>query len=108
YGAYVALHAYGSEVLKDTYLPKLVEGVWSGTMCLTEPHCGTDLALLRTRAVPQDDGSYRITGTKIFISAGDHDLTENIVHLALARRPDAPPGIGGGRPLLCPPHLLRD
>src|SRR5215472_6484376 len=108
YGAYVALHSYGSDALKDIYLPKLVEGVWSGTMCLTEPHCGTDLGLLRTRAVPQDDGSYRITGTKIFISAGDHDLTENIVHLVLARRPDAPPGIGGISLFLVPKFLVRD
>ena len=108
YGAYVALHSYGSDALKDMYLPKLVEGVWSGTMCLTEPHCGTDLGLLRTRAVPQDDGSYRITGTKIFISAGDHDLTENIVHLVLARRPDAPPGIGGISLFLVPKFLVRD
>ena len=108
YGAYVALHAHGSEALKDIYLPKLVEGVWSGTMCLTEPHCGTDLALLHTRAVPQDDGSYRITGTKIFISAGDHDLTENIVHLVLARRPDAPPGIGGVSLFLVPKYLVGD
>ena len=108
YGAYVALHAHGSEALKDIYLPKLVEGVWSGTMCLTEPHCGTDIALLRTRAVPQDDGSYRITGTKIFVSAGDHDLTENIVHLVLARRPDAPPGIGGVSLFLVPKYLVGD
>ena len=108
YGAYVALHAYGSDALKDIYLPKLVEGSWSGTMCLTEPHCGTDLGLLRTRAVPQDDGRYRITGTKIFISAGDHDLTENIVHLVLARRPDAPPGIGGVSLFVVPKFLVGD
>jgi butyryl-CoA dehydrogenase len=108
YGAYVALHAYGSDALKEMYLPKLVEGVWTGTMCLTEPHCGTDLGLLRTRAVPQDDGTYQITGTKIFISAGDHDLTENIVHLVLARRPDAPPGIGGVSLFLVPKFLVGD
>ena len=84
-GAYVALHGFGSDALKQTYLPKMVEGTWSGTMCLTEPHCGTDLGLLRTRAVPHEDGSYKITGTKIFISAGEHDLTENIIHLVLAR-----------------------
>ncbi|MGO8737826.1 acyl-CoA dehydrogenase family protein, partial [Rhodoblastus sp.] len=89
HGAYVSLHGYGSDALKDTYLPKLVDGTWSGTMCLTEPHCGTDLGLLRTRAIPQGDGSCKITGTKIFISAGEHDLTENIVHLVLARLPDA-------------------
>ncbi|MFQ5935122.1 MAG: acyl-CoA dehydrogenase C-terminal domain-containing protein [Acidiferrobacterales bacterium] len=95
YGAYHAIHAHGSEALKQTYLPKLVDGTWSGTMCLTEPQCGTDLGMVRTRAVPQDDGTYKITGTKIFISAGDHDLTENIIHLVLARTPDAPAGIKG-------------
>src|SRR5262249_1361929 len=78
------------------------------SMCLTEPHCGTDLGLLRTRAVPQDDGSYRITGTKIFISAGDHDLTQNILHLVLARLPDAPPGIGGVSLFLVPKFLVGD
>ena len=95
HGAYLALKSHGSESLKDFYLPRLVDGRWAGTMCLTEPHCGTDLGLLRTRAVPQPDGSHRLTGTKIFISAGEHDLTENIVHLVLARLPDAPPGIKG-------------
>lgn len=95
HGAYEALHKWGSEELKNLYLPKLVDGVWSGTMCLTEPHCGTDLGLLRTKAEPQDDGSYALTGTKIFISAGEQDLTENIVHLVLARLPDAPEGIKG-------------
>ena len=80
---------------KATYLPKLVDGTWSGTMCLTEPHCGTDLGLIKTKAEPDADGSYKITGTKIFISAGEHDLTENIVHLVLARLPDAPAGIRG-------------
>ena len=94
-GAYTALHAHGSDALKALYLPKLVSGEWAGTMCLTEPQCGTDLGLLRTRAVPQNDGSYRLTGTKIFISAGEHDLTDNIIHLVLARLPDAPPGIKG-------------
>jgi alkylation response protein AidB-like acyl-CoA dehydrogenase len=95
HGAYLALQSHGSEALKDLYLPKLVDGTWSGTMCLTESHCGTDLGLLRTRAVPQADGSYRLTGSKIFISAGEHDLTENIIHLVLARMPDAPQGIKG-------------
>ena len=108
YGAYTALHAYGSEALKDRFLPKLVDGVWSGTMCLTEPHCGTDLGLLRTKAVPEVDGSYRISGTKIFISAGDHDLTENILHLVLARLPDAPAGIGGISLFLVPKVLLGE
>lgn len=85
HGAYVTLHGYGCEELKQIYLPKMVEGTWSGTMCLTGPHCGTDLGLLRTKAEPETDGSYQITGTKIFISAGEHDLTENIIHLVLAR-----------------------
>jgi alkylation response protein AidB-like acyl-CoA dehydrogenase len=95
HGAYLALKSYGSDALKDLYLPKLVDGSWTGTMCLTEPHCGTDLGLLRTKAVPQADGSYTLTGSKIFISAGEHDLSDNIVHLVLGRLPDAPPGIKG-------------
>jgi alkylation response protein AidB-like acyl-CoA dehydrogenase len=95
HGAYLALKSHGSEALKNLYLPKLVDGSWTGTMCLTESHCGTDLGLLRTRAVPQPDGSYRLSGSKIFISAGEHDLTENIIHLVLARTLDAPPGIRG-------------
>ncbi|WP_207477982.1 acyl-CoA dehydrogenase C-terminal domain-containing protein [Arenibaculum pallidiluteum] len=95
HGAYNALYRWGTQELRDLYLPRLVDGTWSGTMCLTEAHCGTDLGLIRTRAVPAEDGSYRITGTKIFISAGEHDLTENIVHLVLARLPDAPAGTKG-------------
>lgn len=95
HGAYEALHAHGTDEQKKTYLPKLVSGEWTGTMCLTEPHCGTDLGLLRTKAEPQADGTYRITGNKIFISAGEHDFTENIVHLVLARLPDAPAGSKG-------------
>lgn len=95
YGAYEALHIFGSDELKDLYLPKLIEGTWSGTMCLTEPHCGTDLGLIKTKAVPEKDGSYKVEGTKIFISAGEHDLTENIVHLVLAKLPDAPEGVKG-------------
>jgi len=95
HGAYLALKSHGSKELKDLYLPKLVDGSWAGTMCLTESHCGTDLGLLRTKAMPQSDGTYRLTGSKIFISAGEHDLTENIIHLVLARMPDAPPGIKG-------------
>jgi alkylation response protein AidB-like acyl-CoA dehydrogenase len=95
HGAYEALATHGSEALKKLYLPKLADGTWSGTMCLTEPQCGTDLGLVRTRAEPRADGSYAITGTKIFISAGEHDLTENIVHLVLARLPDAPGGTKG-------------
>jgi hypothetical protein len=95
HGAYEALHAHGSEAQKALYLPKLTSGEWTGTMCLTEPHCGTDLGLLRTRAEPQPDGSYALTGNKIFISAGEHDMAANIVHLVLARLPDAPLGSKG-------------
>ncbi|WBY03327.1 acyl-CoA dehydrogenase C-terminal domain-containing protein [Ramlibacter tataouinensis] len=94
-GAYAALRAHGTPEQKKTYLPKLVSGEWTGTMCLTEPHCGTDLGLLRTKAEPQGDGTYRLTGNKIFISAGEHDLVPNIVHLVLARLPDAPKGSKG-------------
>jgi alkylation response protein AidB-like acyl-CoA dehydrogenase len=94
-GAYECLLANGSKALKDLYLPKLTSGEWTGTMCLTEPHCGTDLGLLRTKAVPNGDGSYAITGEKIFISSGEHDLAENIIHLVLARLPDAPAGTKG-------------
>ena len=95
HGAYEALHAHGTEEQKRLYLPKLTSGEWTGTMCLTEPHCGTDLGLLRTKAEPQADGTYKITGNKIFISAGEHDMTSNIVHLVLARLPDAPAGSKG-------------
>jgi alkylation response protein AidB-like acyl-CoA dehydrogenase len=95
HGAYEALVAYGTESQKKTYLPKLVSGEWTGTMCLTEPQCGTDLGLLRTKAEPQADGTYRLTGNKIFISAGEHDMAANIVHLVLARLPDAPKGSKG-------------
>jgi alkylation response protein AidB-like acyl-CoA dehydrogenase len=95
HGAYAALEAHGTPEQKKLYLTRLVSGEWTGTMCLTEPHCGTDLGLLRTRAEPQGDGTYKLTGTKIFISAGEHDFTENIVHLVLARLPDAPQGSKG-------------
>jgi alkylation response protein AidB-like acyl-CoA dehydrogenase len=95
HGAYECLHAHGTAEQKALYLPKLVSGTWTGTMCLTEPHCGTDLGLLKTKAEPQADGSYQLTGSKIFISAGEHDLSENIIHLVLARLPDAPPGTKG-------------
>ena len=84
-GAIASILTKGSDEQKAKYLPKMVSGEWGGTMNLTEPHCGTDLGLLRTKAEPQDDGSYRITGTKIFISSGEHDLTENIIHLVLAK-----------------------
>ncbi|MFG6488849.1 acyl-CoA dehydrogenase C-terminal domain-containing protein [Roseateles sp. BYS78W] len=95
HGAYEALHAHGTPEQKAIYLPKLTSGEWTGTMCLTEPHCGTDLGLLRTKAEPQADGTYKITGAKIFISAGEHDMADNIVHLVLARLPDAPQGSKG-------------
>lgn len=95
HGAMNTLTAHGSELQKQTYLTKLVSGEWTGTMCLTEAHCGSDLGMLRTRAEPQADGSYRITGSKIFISAGEHDLAANIVHIVLARLPDAPAGTHG-------------
>lgn len=108
HGAYTALHTHGSPEMKDLYLPKLVSGEWSGTMCLTEPHCGTDLGLIRTRAVPAEDGSYRVNGTKIFISAGEHDLTGNIVHFVLARLPDAPPGVKGISMFLVPKFLPEE
>src|SRR5688500_7241298 len=94
-GAIAALLVHGSEGQKAIYLPKMVEGRWTGTMNLTEPHCGTDLGLIKTKAVPNADGSYAITGTKIFISAGEQDLTENIIHLVLARIEGAPEGVKG-------------
>lgn len=108
HGAYQALHIHGSDEQKQRYLPKLVDGTWSGTMCLTEPHCGTDLGLSRAKAVPEADGSFRLTGTKIFISAGEHDLTENIIHFVLARLPDAPKGIKGISLFLVPKFLVND
>ncbi|MBL8323508.1 MAG: acyl-CoA dehydrogenase family protein, partial [Rubrivivax sp.] len=95
HGALECLHAHGTDEQKKTYLPRLTSGVWTGTMCLTEPHCGTDLGLLRTKAEPQPDGGYKLTGQKIFISAGEHDMAENIVHLVLARLPEAPAGSKG-------------
>ena len=95
HGAYSAIHTGGTDEQKQTYLPKMVTGEWTGTMNLTEPHCGTDLGLLRTKAVPQADGSYRITGQKIWISAGEHDMSDNIVHLVLARIEGAPAGVKG-------------
>ncbi len=108
HGAYNALMLHASDEIKATYVPKLVSGQWSGTMCLTEPQCGTDLGLVRTKAEPLQDGSYQISGQKIFISAGEHDLTENIIHLVLARTPDAPEGIKGISLFLVPKFLLKD
>ena len=107
HGAYNAIHAHGSDEQKRTYLPKLVAGEWSGTMNLTEPHCGTDLGLLRTRAEPRDDGSYALTGQKIFISAGEHDLSENIIHLVLARIPGGPSGVKGISLFIVPKFLVK-
>ncbi|HQT67583.1 MAG: acyl-CoA dehydrogenase [Rhodospirillales bacterium 20-60-12] len=108
HGAYLAIHHHGSDEQKQTYLPNIVSGKWSGTMCLTEPHCGTDLGMLRTKAVPAEDGSYKITGNKIFISAGEHDLTENIIHLVLARLPDAPAGVKGISLFVVPKFLVKE
>jgi alkylation response protein AidB-like acyl-CoA dehydrogenase len=103
--AAATIEAHGTEELKQRFLPKLVSGEWSGTMCLTEAHSGTDLGILRTKAEPRGDGTYAITGTKIFISAGEHDLTGNIVHLVLARLPDAPPGTKGISLFVVPKRL---
>ncbi len=105
YGAYECLRTHGTAEQKRAYLPKLASGHWSGSMCLTEAHCGTDLGLLRTKAEPQSNGSYHITGTKIFISSGEHDLAENIVHLVLARLPDAPKGTKGISLFLVPKFI---
>lgn len=107
HGAYNAIEKYGTDEIKQTYLPKMTDGTWSGTMCLTEPHCGTDLGLIRTKAEPDDAGTYRLTGTKIFISAGEHDLTDNIIHLVLARLPDAPAGVRGISLFLVPKFLPK-
>lgn len=105
HGAYECLHEHGTAEQKALYLPKLVSGEWTGTMCLTEAHCGTDLGLLRSKAEPQADGSYKITGSKIFISAGEHDMAQNILHLVLARLPDAPVGTKGISLFIVPKFL---
>ncbi|WP_434353514.1 acyl-CoA dehydrogenase C-terminal domain-containing protein [Psychrobacter sp. HD31] len=107
-GASLSMLASASEEQKQTYLEKMYEGTWSGTMCLTEPHAGTDLGIIKTKAVPNDDGSYDITGTKIFITGGEHDLTENIIHLVLAKTPDAPAGSRGISLFLVPKFLVND
>ena len=107
-GAYVAVSQHGSEAQKALYAPRLASGEWSGSMCLTEAHCGTDLGLLKTQAVPQADGSFALTGTKIFISAGEHDLAPNIIYLVLARLPDAPKGSKGISLFLVPKVMVND
>ncbi len=104
-GATECFLLHGSEEQKNLYLPKLTTGQWTGTMCLTEPHCGTDLGMLRTKAEPQADGSYQLSGQKIFISSGEHDFAENIVHLVLARLPDAPQGTKGISLFIVPKFL---
>ena len=106
-GAIAAIYVHGSPEQKAAYLPNLIAGHWTGTMNLTEPHCGTDLGLLRTKAVPQPDGSYKITGTKIFISAGEHDLADNIIHLVLARIEGAPAGTRGISLFIVPKFLIN-
>ena len=108
HGAYSAIHAHGTDAQKQKWLPKMVTGEWTGTMNLTEPHCGTDLGLMRTKAVPQDDGSFKISGQKIFISAGDHDLADNIVHLVLAKIPGGPEGIKGVSLFIVPKIMVDD
>ncbi|WP_374441774.1 acyl-CoA dehydrogenase C-terminal domain-containing protein [Pseudomonas panipatensis] len=105
-GAMSAIHAHGSAEQKQAYLPRMTAGTWTGTMCLTEPHCGTDLGIIKTRAQPNADGSYAISGTKIFISAGEHDMSENIIHLVLAKLPDAPAGTKGISLFIVPKFLL--
>ncbi|GAB3468134.1 acyl-CoA dehydrogenase C-terminal domain-containing protein [Polaromonas eurypsychrophila] len=107
HGAHAALHSHGTDEQKKTYLHKMTSGEWTGTMCLTEPHCGTDLGLMRTKAEPQPDGSYKITGNKIFISAGEHDMAGNIIHLVLARVTDAPAGIKGVSLFIVPKFLVN-
>lgn len=107
-GATLTLSHHGSDELKQRYLPKMYSGNWSGTMCLTEPHAGTDLGMIKTKAELQADGSYRLSGTKIFITAGEHDLTENIIHLVLAKLPDAPPGPRGISLFLVPKFLVDE
>jgi alkylation response protein AidB-like acyl-CoA dehydrogenase len=108
HGAYSAIHVHGTDEQKAKYLPKMVSCEWTGTMNLTEPHCGTDLGLMRTKAEPQDDGSYAITGQKIFISAGEHDLADNIIHLVLAKAAGGPDGIKGVSLFIVPKFLIND
>lgn len=107
-GAYNCILHHGNDSIKKKFLPNMVKGTWSGTMCLTEPVCGTDLGLLKTKAVEQSDGTFKLTGQKIFITSGDHDLTENIIHLVLARTPDAPSGIKGISLFLVPKIQVKE
>ncbi|RRW55064.1 acyl-CoA dehydrogenase C-terminal domain-containing protein [Stutzerimonas stutzeri] len=107
-GACLSIYAHASEELKQKYLPNMYTGAWSGSMCLTEPHAGTDLGIIRTKAEPQADGSYKVSGTKIFITGGEHDLTDNIIHLVLAKLPDAPAGSRGISLFLVPKVLVND
>ena len=107
-GAYNCINHHATDDIKNKYLPKIVEGKWSGTMCLTEPVCGTDLGLLKTKAKKQSDGTFKLTGQKIFITSGDHDLTENIIHLVLARADDSPPGTRGISLFLVPKFIVKD
>lgn len=107
-GACLSINAHASEALREKYLPNMYSGVWAGSMCLTEPHAGTDLGIIRTKAEPQADGSYKVSGTKIFITGGEHDLTENIIHLVLAKLPDAPAGPKGISLFLVPKFLVND
>ena len=106
-GAYNCINHHATDDIKDKYLPKMVEGKWSGTMCLTEPVCGTDLGLLKTKAIEQSDGTYKLSGQKIFITSGDHDLTENIIHLVIARSADSPPGTKGISLFLVPKFIVN-
>ena len=108
HGAYSAIHAHGTESQKQTYLPNMVSCDWTGTMNLTEPHCGTDLGLMRTKAEPQEDGTFKITGQKIFISAGDHDLSENVIHLVLAKIPGGPDGVKGISLFIVPKFMVNE
>jgi len=107
-GAYNCIHHHASDIIKDKFLPKMVEGKWSGTMCLTEPVCGTDLGLLKTKAAEQSDGTFKLTGQKIFITSGDHDLTENIIHLVIARASDSPSGTKGISLFLVPKFIVEE
>merc|ERR1711991_106084 len=108
HGAYSAIHAHGTEQQKATYLPKMVSCDWTGTMNLTEPHCGTDLGLMRTKAEPQADGSFKISGQKIFISAGDHDLSDNVIHLVLAKISGGPEGVKGISLFIVPKFMVNE